>query len=404
MKQAVNASAGQIKDTMSALEQVMQTIAIGDFSARMNTKVSGRLSQQVDAAVVKMQGIFQNTFNDIEKAMVLASKGVFTAQVPSQSHGQLANLTNSINQTLATLESVIGALTSAMQAQAQGNLHIQVSQSAEGELATLVEAFNRSQLNLARFIADIEHTAQQVMQASDHVARDNENLANRTQAQENAVHQVRHNIDASNEGLRAVRASVKIAEDFTHKQQRLLKDANVQMQQTVSAIQEMRKESDQMAQIVTLIDSIAFQTNLLALNAAVEAARAGEHGRGFAVVASEVRALAGKSSTASGEIRDLIQGTIQKVIEGTQLVDTVSGSLATINAETDQLRNTMQNIVTSTQKQEVAIADIVQSMNGVDRSTSENTQMVEDIAQTAHHLQQQAHDTLTAVERFHYRG
>ncbi len=404
MKRAVNASSEQIKQTMDSLDTVLQGIAIGDFSVRMNNKNNGHLSQQVDASVLKMQHTFQNTFSQIEQAMAMASKGIFTAQITSQSHGQLANLTNSINNTLNTLEVIIGELTKATISQSQGSLGVVVATPTEGELATLVNAFNSSQANIAQFVRDIENTAQQVMNASDDVANDNENLAQRTQSQAQAVHHVRGNIDASNEGLAAVRLSVKTAEDFTNKQQALLQKANEQMQMTVAAIQNMRTESEQMAQIVTLIDSIAFQTNLLALNAAVEAARAGEHGRGFAVVASEVRALAGKSAEASGNIRNLINGTIQKVLEGTQLVDAVSASLATINHETQHLRHTMNDISTTTQKQEVALQDIAKSMNGVDRSTSENTQMVEDIAATAHNLQQQAHSTLTAVSRFNVKN
>ncbi len=403
MKTAVNASASQIKETMASLDYVMQGIAIGDFSVRMNNKNNGHLSQQVDASVLKMQHTFQHTFQQIEEAMSLASRGVFTAQITSQSHGQLANLTNSINRTLSTLETIIGELTKAILAQSQGKLTAHVMSSADGELATLVNAFNNSQAHMAQFVAEIEQTAQQVMNASDDVANDNNNLAQRTESQEKAVHTVRANIDASNEGLKEVRASVKIAEDFTNKQQHLLENANEQMHKTVAAMQEMRKESEQMAQIVTLIDSIAFQTNLLALNAAVEAARAGEHGRGFAVVASEVRALAGKSAEASGDIRRLIEGTIQKVVDGTQLVDAVSVSLSTINHETQHLRHTMNDISSTTQKQEVALQDIVRSMNGVDRSTSENTQMVSAIAQTAQSLQQQAHDTLHAVSHFEYQ-
>jgi methyl-accepting chemotaxis protein len=404
MKTAVNASASQIKETMVSLDHVMQGIAIGDFSVRMNNKNNGHLSQQVDASVLKMQHTFQHTFQQIEDAMSLASKGVFTAQITSQSHGQLANLTNSINRTLSTLEMIIGELTKATLAQSQGKLTAHVMSSADGELATLVNAFNNSQAHMAQFVAEIEQTAQQVMNASDDVANDNANLAQRTESQEKAVHTVRANIDASNEGLKAVRVSVKTAEDFTNKQQHLLETANEQMHKTVVAMQEMRKESEQMAQIVTLIDSIAFQTNLLALNAAVEAARAGEHGRGFAVVASEVRALAGKSAEASGDIRRLIEGTIQKVVEGTQLVDAVSVSLSTINHETQHLRHTMNDISSTTQKQEVALQDIVRSMNGVDRSTTENTQMVSAIAQTAQSLQQQAHDTLHAVSHFDYQS
>jgi methyl-accepting chemotaxis protein len=285
---------------------------------------------------------------------------------------------------------VNGALTSAMQAQAQGNLHIQVSQSAEGELATLVEAFNRSQLNLARFIADIEHTAQQVMQASDHVARDNENLANRTQAQENAVHQVRHNIDASNEGLRAVRASVKIAEDFTHKQQRLLKDANVQMQQTVSAIQEMRKESDQMAQIVTLIDSIAFQTNLLALNAAVEAARAGEHGRGFAVVAGEVRTLALKSANAAKDIKSLINDSVSRIKVGTGLADKSGLMLSEIAQAINQVASMVEEIAGASVTQSRQIDSVHQAISGINQVTAQYDASVAEIVGAAQQLSQEA--------------
>lgn len=176
----------------------------------------------------------------------------------------------------------------------------------------------------------------------------------------------------------------------THKTIRENERAKIALNATVNSIQEIQKTSEQISNIISIIDSIAFQTNLLALNAAVEAARAGEHGRGFAVVAGEVRSLAQKSADAAREIKSLINTSVEKVNEGVLKVQETHEAFESVDESVSYIGTAMQSVLASIQEQQHSVREIAQALNLLDGNIQNNATLVEQSSAASHSLKEQA--------------
>ena len=174
--------------------------------------------------------------------------------------------------------------------------------------------------------------------------------------------------------------------------------------QVVQTMEAINTSSTRIADIIGVIDGIAFQTNILALNAAVEAARAGEQGRGFAVVASEVRALAGRSAEAAKEIKQLIETSVQNVGEGCKLVEQAGSTMDEIVVSVRRVADIMGEISTASQDQSSGIDQINQAVGQMDQVTQQNAALVEESAAAAQSLEHQANTLLHAVQVFRLGG
>jgi len=170
--------------------------------------------------------------------------------------------------------------------------------------------------------------------------------------------------------------------------------------QVVHTMEAINVSSKKIADIIGVIDGIAFQTNILALNAAVEAARAGEQGRGFAVVASEVRGLAGRSATAAKEIKDLIGASVDNVNEGCKLVEQAGSTMDEIVVSVRRVTDIMGEIAAASQDQAAGIDQINQAMSQMDQVTQQNAALVEEAAAAAQSLEQQAQNMVQVVGVF----
>ncbi|MGQ0711985.1 MAG: methyl-accepting chemotaxis protein, partial [Rhodoferax sp.] len=170
--------------------------------------------------------------------------------------------------------------------------------------------------------------------------------------------------------------------------------------QVVHTMQQIDASSKKIADIISVIDGIAFQTNILALNAAVEAARAGEQGRGFAVVASEVRALAGRSAEAAREIKSLIVTSVEKVESGTLLVTQAGGTMEEIVQSVRRVADVIGEITAAASEQSSGIAGVNQSIGQLDQMTQQNAALVEESAAAAESLREQAERLKQAVAVF----
>jgi methyl-accepting chemotaxis protein len=190
--------------------------------------------------------------------------------------------------------------------------------------------------------------------------------------------------------VQANTANARKVADLAHQvQHQSVEGANV-MHQTIGAMQSIRESSHKIADIVSLIDGIAFQTNLLALNAAVEAARAGEHGRGFAVVASEVRALAQKSAAAAKDIKTLIEDSVARVENGTHLAEKSGHMLGGITQAVEQVAGMIEEIANANAEQSQGIGQVHTAIAQIDAVTQQNAALVEETTAAAESLSTEA--------------
>jgi len=262
------------------------------------------------------------TEREIDSVIATAARGDYSKRVDlTEKSGFFHKIGESINQVLDHKESILGDIRRVMGALSNGDLTQTINQDYQGLLKLIQEDVNATVNKFITVIATIMETASAVSQATEELAEGNHNLSQRTEQQAASLQQTAASMEQM---TGTVQQTTDHARRSTHLAMRALNCAQAGgtvVNQAVSAMTEINQSSKQVGDIIGLINDIAFQTNLLALNAAVEAARAGEQGRGFAVVAAEVRNLAQRSAGAAKEIKILIENSVNRVAQGTQLVN-----------------------------------------------------------------------------------
>ena len=282
---------------------------------------------------------------------------------------------------------------------AQGDLQ-PVPGTAQAEPGSVLASLGAMQASLASVVGQVRQASNAVTVGSEEIAGGNVGLLQRTEEQaanlqnaassmEQMTASVKHNADSARQATQVA----TLASEAAHK-------GGAVVSQVVSTMGEITASSHKMADIIGVIDSIAFQTNILALNAAVEAARAGEQGRGFAVVAGEVRALAGRSADAAREIKGLIDGSVAKVEQGARLVEDAGATMTDIVEQAQRVASLIAEISTATAEQTDGIAQVGEAVAHLDRSTQQNAALVEQSAAAAQTLKQQAAQLAETVSVF----
>jgi methyl-accepting chemotaxis protein len=243
----------------------------------------------------------------------------------------------------------------------------------------------------------VSDVAARINDATRDIAQGNMNLSERTEAQASSIQETTATMqqvtERVNENAENSREALKVAGITREAADR----GGQVVQAAISAMGEISKSSNQISEIIGVIDEIAFQTNLLALNAAVEAARAGEQGRGFAVVASEVRTLAGRSAKAAKEIKDLITESVAKVKTGMEQVNETGTCLTDIIANVQKVTDMVSDIANASQEQALSISEINKTVAQMDAFTQQNASLVEEAAAASKSLEEQAADLLELI-------
>ena len=283
---------------------------------------------------------------------------------------------------------------------ASGDLSEAISNEGHDEASELTAALQQMQQNLLKLVSKVQQGAEGVATGSTQIAQGNQDLSARTESQASALEetaasmeelssQVKHNADNARQANQlAVNASTVAVRGG---------DVVGRVVETMKGINDSsRKISD----IISVIDGIAFQTNILALNAAVEAARAGDQGRGFAVVASEVRSLAGRSAEAAKEIKSLINASVERVEQGTVLVDEAGATMAEVVGSISKVSDLVGEISSASNEQAAGVAQVGEAVTQMDHATQQNAALVEQIAAAASSLNSQANELVQTVAVF----
>lgn len=298
-------------------------------------------------------------------------------------------------------EIVAGQLTSAMAELARGNLGYRIEHPFPGETEKLRMHFNDAMGTLAEAMGQvrgsatsIDSGASEIRAASDDLSLRTEQQAARLEEASAAMQQVTALVaDSANRALEINRAVSEAHTEAT--------SGGTVVERAVDAMNKIQQSSQGVAQIISVIDGIAFQTNLLALNAGVEAARAGEAGRGFAVVATEVRALAQRSADAAREIGQLIVSSTSQVERGVDLVGEAGGVLRQIVARVAGVSTLVEGITESSQRQSEMLGDVAATVTELDRMTQQNAAMVEESTAAARTLANVSEQLIGQMNRFH---
>jgi methyl-accepting chemotaxis protein len=283
---------------------------------------------------------------------------------------------------------------------AAGDMTVALHPVGKDETAHLLRALETMRRRLGDVVHAVRQSSDLFATASAEIARGNHDLSMRTEKQASALQQTAASMDELGSAVRQNSDSAQQGNQLAVTASTVADRGRDAVAKVVSTMHDISASSRKIADITTIIDSIAFQTNILALNAAVEAARAGEAGRGFAVVASEVRSLAGRCAQAAREIKSLIHASVEQVGAGTGLVEQAGATMLEVVSSINNVAALMGEIAGASREQLSGVTQVGTAVNSMDQATQQNAALVEQLASAANSLESQAADLVQRVAVF----
>jgi len=283
---------------------------------------------------------------------------------------------------------------------AHGDLNAKVDTQGSDEIGDLLRALATMQQNLEALVSRVRRGSESVANASSEIAMGNNDLSMRTEQQASALQETASRMAELGSTVSHSADNARQASQLAINASSVASRGGEVVGQVVETMKGINDSSRKIADIISVIDGIAFQTNILALNAAVEAARAGEQGRGFAVVASEVRALAGRSAEAAKEIKALIGASVERVEQGTALVDQAGATMSEVVTAIRRVSDIVGEISSASTEQNSGVSQVGDAVHQIDQATQQNAALVEEMAAAASGLKSQAADLVSAVSVF----
>ncbi len=389
----------------------------------------GYISARDEINRLKKQGLADEANALLDNKATPAAKAYLAAMVELQMYQRQtidnqARQVNELNHSSRTLLTGLGLLTllvggasawlitrsitgplkaalSTAQQVAAGDLSCAVHMSRQDdETGVLLQALRDMQTRLAQVVGHVRGNAESVATASAQIAQGNMDLSARTENQAAALQQTAATMDELSSTVRNNADNARQANQLAAGASAVAARGGEVVSQVVDTMRDIDANSKKISDIISVIDGIAFQTNILALNAAVEAARAGEQGRGFAVVAGEVRSLAQRSAQAAREIKTLINTSVEKVEQGTALVDRAGSTMGEIVSAIQRVSDIVAEISAASSEQSNGVTQVGQAVTQMDQATQQNAALVEESAAAAESLKGQARQLVDAVAVF----
>ena len=328
---------------------------------------------------------------EIDKLISAANNGDLSQRITTDDkQGFFLNLSNGLNSLIGIADEVISDVANIFDGMAKGDLTQQMQGDYQGSFGKLKSDANATIVKLTEILSGISQSASTVTSGAEEIAQGNADLSQRTEEQAASLEQTSSSMEQMTETVKQSAENATLANDLAITATATAKQGGQVVEQAVSAMDAINDSSKQIADIISVIDEIAFQTNLLALNAAVEAARAGEQGRGFAVVAGEVRSLAQRSAGAAKEIKELIRDSVNKVTDGTNLVNQSGETLNEIVQASTKVANMISQISSAAAEQSTGIQEVNKAVLQMDEMTQQNAALVEQVSAAGDAMADQA--------------
>jgi methyl-accepting chemotaxis protein len=355
----------------------------------------GRVSQWIDrTAEIKVE-------QEVAEIVEAATMGVLTMRLGlDDKEGFFASLSGGINELLETTQQALESTSQVLNRVARGDLTQTVQNDYQGIFGQLKDDTNTTVERLREVVGRIKETADAINTASKEIAAGNQDLSARTEEQASSLEETASSMEELNATVKQNAENARQANELAHSSNDIATRGGEMVKRVVATMGDIQDSSRKIADIIGVIDSIAFQTNILALNAAVEAARAGEQGRGFAVVATEVRSLAQRSATAAKEIKALIAESVDKVEGGGKLVQQAGSTMDEVVTSFQRVAALVGDITAASREQSSGIEQVTQAVTQMDEVTQQNAALVEEAAAAAESLEEQARGLVDAVSSF----
>lgn len=342
---------------------------------------------------------------EVNKVVEAATAGNFTERIAvDNKSGFFLKLAEGLNQLTATAHAGLNDVNRVLGALSKGDLTEKIEGDYRGTFGELKDYSNSTTSNLTEMLGEIRNAADIIYTAASEIAQGNSDLSARTEQQA-------ANLEETASSMEELTSTVKLNADNARQANVLAEQAATVateggdlIEQVVDTMTAINEASQKIADIIGVIDGIAFQTNILALNAAVEAARAGDQGRGFAVVASEVRTLAQRSANAAKDIKGLISDSVRKIENGNQLVGQSGDTMKEIVTSIKRVKDIMAEIAAASVEQSTGIEEVATAVSQMDEMTQQNAALVEQAAAAAESLQSQSEQLTQRVARFRLAG
>ena len=382
-------------------------IAVGDVEFEVNATYVAGPDGEYMGNMVEWKDITEekDAERQIQSLVEEAVDGNLDSRINAAGYqGFMKSLGEGINNLMEAVVEPMKEGKRVMTSLAEGDLTQTMTGDFKGEFAELRDAINTSVNNLLNMVTDINDASGSISSGASEIATGNTDLSQRTEEQASSLEETASSMEEMTSTVRQNADNARTANTLASTARDQAQKGGDVVSNAVAAMSEINSSSKKISDIIGVIDEIAFQTNLLALNAAVEAARAGEQGRGFAVVAGEVRNLAQRSAGAAKEIKSLINDSVEKVDEGSKLVDESGKTLEEIVEAVKKVNDIIAEIAAASQEQSSGIEEVNKAISQMDEMTQQNAALVEEAASASESMEDQAKNMIELMRFFNTGG